>query len=83
AIFFEAKDEPARSVLKRLFTAAAINQPDRDYWLQRCDPLPSTWCFINLAHVSRETVAPTSTQRASPPPVKSQASPFFIRTPPE
>jgi hypothetical protein len=51
AIFFEAKDEPARSVLKRLFTAAAINQPDRGYWLQRCDPLPSTWCFINWAHL--------------------------------
>ena len=42
-----------RSVLKRLFTAAAMNQPDRDYWLQRCDPLPSTGCFINLAHISR------------------------------
>ena len=42
AVFFEAKDEPGRSVLKRLFTAAATNQPDRDYWLQRCDPLPST-----------------------------------------
>jgi len=51
--FFEAKDEPARSVLKRLFIAAAVNQPDRDYWLQRCDPLPSTGCFINLAHISR------------------------------
>jgi len=59
-IFFEAKDEPARSVLKRLFTAAAINQPDRDYWLQRCDPLPSAWCFINLAHISRATVATPS-----------------------
>jgi hypothetical protein len=59
-IFFEANDEPARSVLKRLFTAAAINQPDRDYWLQRCDPLPSAWCFINLAHNSRATVATPS-----------------------
>ena len=59
-IFFEANDEPARSVLKRLFTAAAINQPDRDYWLQRCDPLPSAWCFINLAHISRATVATRS-----------------------
>jgi hypothetical protein len=59
-IFFEANDEPARSVLKRLFAAAAINQPDRDYWLQRCDPLPSAWCFINLAHISRATVATPS-----------------------
>jgi hypothetical protein len=55
---FEAHDEPARSVLKRLITEAAINQPDRDYWLQRCDPLPSTWCFINLAHISRESPGP-------------------------
>jgi hypothetical protein len=59
-VFFEANDEPARSVLKRLFTAAAINQPDRDYWLQRCDPLPSAWCFINLTHISRPTVAKSS-----------------------
>jgi hypothetical protein len=56
AIFFEANDEPARSVLKRLFTAAAVNQPDRNYWLQRCDPLPSAWCFINLAHIPRATI---------------------------
>ena len=49
--FFEAKDEPARSVLKRLFRAGAVNQPDRDYWLQRCDPLPSQWCFIHLVHL--------------------------------
>jgi hypothetical protein len=55
-VFFEANDEPARSVLKRLFTAAAVNQPDRNYWLQRCDPLPSAWCFINLGHISRTTV---------------------------
>ena len=51
AVFFEAKDEPARSVLKRLFKAGAVNQPDRDYWLQRCDPLPSQWCFIHLVHI--------------------------------
>jgi hypothetical protein len=59
-IFFEANDEPARTVLKRLFTAAATNQPDRDYWLQRCDPLPSAWCFINLAHISRATASTPS-----------------------
>jgi hypothetical protein len=81
AVFFEAKDEPARSVLKRLFTAAATNQPDRDYWLQRCDPLPSTGCFINLAHISRETVVSATNQQTVPRPVKAQPSPFFIRTP--
>jgi hypothetical protein len=54
-VFFEAQDEFARSVLKRLVSAAAVNQPNIDYWLQRCDPLPSTWCFIYLAHISRQT----------------------------
>jgi hypothetical protein len=67
--------------LKRLFTAAATNQPDRDYWLQRCDPLPSTWCFINLTHISRETVVSATNQQTVPQPVKAQPSPFFIRTP--
>jgi hypothetical protein len=81
SIFFEAKDEPARSVLKRLFTAAAINQPARDYWLQRCDPLPSTWCFINLAHISRETASHSSGQPTLPFPVNAQPSPFFVRAP--
>jgi hypothetical protein len=80
-IFFEAHDEPARSVLKRLVTAAAINQPDRDYWLQRCDPLPSAWCFINLAHISRDTVAAASSQPAAPPRTNAQPPAFFIRTP--
>jgi hypothetical protein len=54
-ITLEVQDEPARIVLKRLVTEAAVNQPDGDYWLQRCDPLPSTWCFINLGHIVRET----------------------------
>jgi hypothetical protein len=80
-IFFEATDEPARRVLKRLFTAAAKNQPDRDYWLQRCDPLPSSWCFINLAHISRATVATSSRQHVVPLGTNAQPSPFFIRTP--
>jgi hypothetical protein len=80
-IFFEANDEPARSVLKRLATAAAINQPDRDYWLQRCDPLPSAWCFINLAHISRETVSTSSSQPAVAPRANAQSPAFFIATP--
>jgi hypothetical protein len=80
-IFFEANDEPARSILKRLFTAAAINQPDRDYWLQRCDPLPSAWCFIKLAHISRENVSTLSRQPAVPPRTNVQPPAWFIRTP--
>lgn len=52
-IYFEAQDEPARSVLKRLLVAASGNQPNRDYWLQRCDPTPSGWCFINWMPMSR------------------------------
>jgi hypothetical protein len=55
AITLEARDEPARNVLKRLITEAAVNQPDRDYWLVRCDPLPSAWCFINLQPIDLET----------------------------
>lgn len=74
-IFFEANDEPARSVLKRLFTAAAINQPDRDYWIQRCDPLPSAWCFINLAQISRAMVATSTSQPIVPQ--GTQPSPFL------
>ena len=45
---FEAHDEPARDVLKRLIKAAA-GRRETEYWLQRCDPLPSTWCFINVS----------------------------------
>lgn len=41
---FEAHDEPARSVLKRLIAS----EGGAYFWLERCDPLPSTWCFINL-----------------------------------
>jgi len=50
-ISFEAHDEPARDILKRLVRAEAANHPLTDYWLERCDPLPSKWCFINLSHV--------------------------------
>jgi hypothetical protein len=47
-ISFQAQDEPARSVLIRLITADLQGKPNHYYWLQRCDPLPSKWCFINL-----------------------------------
>jgi hypothetical protein len=49
---FEAHDEPARSVLKRLVKAELQGRPNRYYWLQRCDPQPSSWCFINLMYAA-------------------------------
>ena len=68
---FETNDEPARSVLMRLIAAASPGQSGRAYWLQRCDPLPSTWCFINLASTNRAAVAqgnrgPTGTMHPDP-----------------
>lgn len=47
---FAADNEPARRVLIRLIAAASPRQSHRAYWLQRCDPLPSAWCFINVAY---------------------------------
>ncbi len=52
AISFEAQDEPARSVLIRLIEADLQGKPNHYYWLQRCDPLPSKWCFINLNYAT-------------------------------
>ncbi|MEQ1883357.1 MAG: hypothetical protein ABL878_20585, partial [Burkholderiales bacterium] len=49
-IAFEANNEPARNVLTMLIAAAAPGESNRAFWLQRCDPLPSTWCFINLTY---------------------------------
>jgi hypothetical protein len=51
-VAFEANNEPARSVLMRLIAAAAPGRSDRAFWLQRCDPLPSTSCFINQANAN-------------------------------
>jgi hypothetical protein len=50
-IAFSANNEPARNVLKRLIKEASGNQPNRDYWLERCDP-SSRWCAINLTHIA-------------------------------
>jgi len=50
-VAFEARDEPARSVLKRLIAASLEGRPNGYYWLERCDPLPSRWCFINLHYI--------------------------------
>lgn len=55
---FEARDEPARSVLKRLIAASLEGRPNGYYWLLRCDPRPSNWCFINLQHVQPRAQTP-------------------------
>jgi len=57
-VAFEAGDESARSVLKRLIAASLEGRPNGYYWLQRCDPLPSHWCFINLQHIPARTDPP-------------------------
>lgn len=46
SIAFESHNEPARSILRKLFIAGG-GQQNRDYWLQRCDPQPHGSCFIN------------------------------------
>ena len=57
-VAFEAHDESARSVLKRLIAASLEGRPNPYYYLQRCDPLPSRWCFINLQQVPARTNTP-------------------------
>lgn len=52
SVMLEAREEPARSVLKRLIMSSLQGQPNKYYWLQRCDPQPSGWCFINLSYAA-------------------------------
>jgi hypothetical protein len=68
-IFFSANNEPARNILKRLITVGSINQPGRDYWLERCQ---SNWCFINLTHIA----GPLSALERQPPVISSVAQPY-------
>lgn len=88
---FEAHDEPACSVLRRLIASELQGRPNVYYWLQRCDPLPSAWCFINLASLRSAAGTGTAPPSATPPPrVPSpvhpprnpDGSPWFNRTPP-
>jgi hypothetical protein len=37
--------------LRRLIAATLHGNPDPYFWLLRCDPRPSRWCFINLMGV--------------------------------
>jgi hypothetical protein len=44
-VSFEARDEPARTVLQRLIRSVS----GQYYYLERCDPVSlgrETWCFI-------------------------------------
>jgi len=70
---FEAQDEPARSVLRRLIASELQGRPNVYYWLQRCDPLPSQWCFINLMHLDRST-GTRAVQPVDQPPPRMPAS---------
>ncbi len=59
-VAFEARDEPARSVLRRLIRS--VN--GRWYYLERCDPVSAghtTWCFINVVGL-----APKQSPQSSP-----------------
>lgn len=77
---FEATQEPARDVLKRLvessnsgrpygyLTALSTNgRPNGYYWLLRCDNSSPSWCFVNLFWVTK-----TAEQQPAPdgPPEK-------------
>lgn len=48
SVWFGAKEEKARSVLGRLIALSLEGQPNRYYWLLRCDPKTGGWCFVNL-----------------------------------
>jgi hypothetical protein len=65
---FQAQNEPARSVLRRLIASELRGRPNVYYWLQRCDPLPSQWCFINLMHLNRSTGTRAAQGVGQPPP---------------
>ena len=87
---FEAHDEPARRVLGRLIASELQGRPNMYYWLQRCDPLPSQWCFINLEYLRRDTRTETVPAADPPPrppspahsPRNADGSPWFDRTTP-
>jgi hypothetical protein len=71
---FEAHDEPARTVLRRLIVSELQGRPNGYYWLQRCDPLPSQWCFVNLMYLNRTKGTETLQPGGQPPPQTSVQS---------
>ncbi|MEO8659622.1 MAG: hypothetical protein ABI693_14210, partial [Bryobacteraceae bacterium] len=73
-IAFEAHDEPARTVLRRLVAAT----PGRYHYLQLCEPVSpgnGTWCFINLRTLPWPQSPPDPIQPSTP----DQPNPFFSR----
>lgn len=76
---FEARGEPARSVLKRLVMASLQGRANPYRWSLRCDPLPSEWCFIDLNYIPQPQTA--SAVEAHPP--ASTPSRWFDAVPPK
>lgn len=76
---FEATQEPARDVLRRLAALSINGRPNGYYWLLRCDDASPSWCFVNLGWATK-----TAKQQPAPdrPP---QAGPerWFTRGSPE
>jgi hypothetical protein len=73
---FGADNESARSVLRRLIVAASPQHADHTFWLQRCDPKPPGWCFLNLMYANQAAVAPET------PPIRtSSPDRWFQKTP--
>jgi len=82
-IAFEARNEPARSILKRLIVASLEGRPNGYYWLQRCDPLPSPWCFINLHFIPTRAGPPARQTEVPFPPNQApngQGSPWWDKS---
>jgi hypothetical protein len=45
---FEATQEPAREVLKRLVALSINGRSNGYYWLLRCNDSSPSWCMMNL-----------------------------------
>ncbi len=50
---FEATQEPARDVLRRLAALSINGRPNGYYWLLRCDDSSPSWCFVNLGWATK------------------------------
>lgn len=76
-VAFEAVNEPARDVLKRMIALSLEGRPNPYYWLARCDVGEGGWCFINLRAVPP---APEPQTRPGPEAVP-QPGKWFDKTP--
>jgi hypothetical protein len=82
SVSFEAHNEPARSILKRLIASDLEGRTNGYHWLQRCDPLPSAWCFINLSYLpgKADSIRPEEAL-PQPPDQRLGRSKWFDSTP--